>query len=438
MGGLPRRGGRPTRVTQDVTHGQAATRKGRPQVPTGSALAFLEGSMSLRRYEADSLQSTDPVDGKTLLARYDIPIARRSLDRESVAGRPRGLWRWSELLPVRDQAYLCTLGEGATPLLEVPRLAARLGLPGLRVKAESLNPTGSFKARGMAVAVSRAAELGVTHLIAPSAGNAGGALAAYAAVAGLPATIVMPADAPTVNQTEVLVNGGRLILLDGLISDCGRLVRHLSAKLNAFDVATLREPYRVEGKKTLGFELAEDFGWDLPDAVVYPTGGGTGLIGMWKAFDELEALGMLGSQRPRMFAVQSEGCAPIVRAFESGAQFAEPWAGASTRAAGIRVPSALGDHLMLEILRQSGGAAVSVPETEIEDMQGVAASLGAGFLSLESAAALAALPALRERGLIERRDRIAVFDTAAGFKSVAPQRELPRPVANDPAAWDRL
>lgn len=394
--------------------------------------------MSHRRYPADVLQSTDPADAKTLLARYDIEAAGVSLNRESVARRSRGLWRWNELLPVRDRAFVSTLGEGGTPLLEAPRLAKKLALPVLRLKAESLNPTGSFKARGMAVAVSRAAELGARHLIAPSAGNAGGALAAYAAVAGLSATVVMPADAPRVNQYEVLVNGGRLILLEGLISDCGKLARHLGQKLSAFDVATLREPYRVEGKKTLGFEIAEDFGWTLPDAVVYPTGGGTGLIGMWKAFDELEALGMIGSERPRMFAIQSDGCAPIVRAFDAGARFAEPWADATTRAAGIRVPSALGDHLILDILRQSGGAAISVPEPAIADMQRLAASLGTGFLSLESAAALAALPALRDRGLIEQRDRIVVFDTAAGFKSVDPDYDLPRPVANDPAAWDRL
>ena len=411
---------------------------GTASLATGSTLTHLEGAMSAARYEPDLLHSTDPVDGKTLLARYDVASARKTLSRESIARRRGGLWRWLEMLPVRDHRFVHTLGEGGTPLLDAPRLGADLGLTRLHVKAESLNPTGSFKARGMAVAVSRAAELGARRLIAPSAGNAGGALAAYAAAAGLPATVVMPADAPTINQCEVLVCGAQLVLLEGLISDCGKLARVLGERSGAFDLATLREPYRVEGKKTLGYELAEDFGWELPDAVVYPTGGGTGLIGMWKAFDELEALGMIGPRRPRMVAVQSEGCAPIVRAFDQGDAFATPWAAATTAAAGIRVPAALGDHLILEAVRRSGGTAVAVPEPDIFAMQSRAAALGAGYLSLETAAALAALPALVGSGAIGRTDRIAVFDTAAGFKSVEPAVDLPRPVPNDPDAWNRL
>ncbi len=407
-------------------------------MPTGSLLAHLEGSMSGAKYDSGVLQTTDPLDGKTLLARYDLVSARRTVDRASIAKRRGGLWRWLELLPVRDQRFVLTLGEGGTPLLEAPRLAASLGLTRLHVKAESLNPTGSFKARGMAVAVSRAAELGARRLVAPSAGNAGGALAAYAAAAGLPATVVMPADAPAINQCEVLVCGAQLILLEGLISDCGRLARFLAGHWGAFDLATLREPYRVEGKKTLGYELAEDFGWELPDAVVYPTGGGTGLIGMWKAFDELEALGMIGSGRPRMVAVQAEGCAPIVRAFERGDAFAEPWIDARTAAAGLRVPSALGDHLILDAVRRSGGVALAIPEPEISGMQSRAAFLGTGYLSLETAAALAAIPVLLERGVIGRTDRVAVFDTAAGFKSREPAIELPRPVPNSEEAWEEL
>ncbi|HEX9100235.1 MAG TPA: threonine synthase [Candidatus Dormibacteraeota bacterium] len=405
------------------------------QDDTASTLAFLEGSRSQVRYGADELRSTDPADGRTLLARYDLDRARSRLTREVVAGRRGGLWRWEELLPLRRRSFVTSLGEGATPLLPPARLAGKLGLSGLHIKAESLNPTGSFKARGMAVAVSRAAELGATHVVAPSAGNAGGALAAYAAAAGLRATVVMPADAPIANQLEALACGARLILMDGLISDCGKLARMLAEKAGAFDMATLREPYRVEGKKTLGFELAEDFGWNLPDAVVYPTGGGTGLIGMWKAFDELEAIGLIGPMRPRMFAVQSEGCAPIVRAFEQGAEFAEPWLDAKTRAAGIRVPSALGDHLILECLRRSGGGAIAVPEAEIEAMQAYAAGQGVGYLCLESAAALAALPVLRERGLIGRDERVALFDTGAGFKSEPSSMKRPAVVPNDPAAW---
>jgi threonine synthase len=406
-----------------------------PGERTASALSHLEGSLSRSRYGADELRGTDPIDGRTLLARYDLERARRTLTRASVAARRRGVWRWEELLPVRRRSIIATLGEGSTALLPPGRLARTLGIAGLHIKTESLNPTGSFKARGMAVAVSRAAELGAAHLVVPSAGNAAGALAAYAAAAGVRATVVMPADAPAANQVEVLACGARLLLLDGLISDCGKLARLISESSGAFDMATLREPYRVEGKKTLGFELAEDFGWSLPDAVVYPTGGGTGLVGMWKAFDELEALGLVGAERPRMFAIQSDGCAPIVRAFEKGAEFAEPWAHATTRAAGIRVPSALGDHLILELLRRSGGGALAVPEDEIAAMQGFVSRHGAGYLSLETAAAMAALPILRERGLLNARERVAVFDTGAGFKSEAGGFERPTVVANDASTW---
>lgn len=402
---------------------------------TGSTLAYLEGSMSKARYPADELHGTDPTDGRALLARYDLEAAGQRITPQAMRARRGGLWRWEELLPVRARSFVTTLGEGGTPLLPPGRLASRLGLSRLHIKAESLNPTGSFKARGMAVAVSRAAELGVDHLVVPSAGNAAGALAAYAAAGGVRATVVMPADAPLANMQEALFCGARLLLLDGLISDCARLARFISDQTGAFDIATLREPYRVEGKKTMGYELAEHFAWELPDAIVYPTGGGTGLIGMWKAFEELEALGWIGSARPRMFAVQSEGCAPIVRAFETGAETAEPWVGATTRAAGIRVPSALGDHLILQILRRSKGAAIAIDEAAIAHMQAYAARGGAGFLSLESCAALAALTALVERGLLGRNERIVVFDTGAGFKSEAPAMELPAAMPNDPAAW---
>jgi threonine synthase len=404
---------------------------------TGSTLDFLQGSLSGAIYDADVLQTVAD-DGRTLLARYDLGRARLSITVETLAARRGGLWRWLELLPVRRRRFITSLGEGGTPLLPPGRLAAHLGLGSMRIKAESLNPTGSFKARGMAVAVSRAVELGATHLVAPSAGNAGGALAAYAAAAGATATVVMPADAPPANQHEVMVAGARLVLLDGLISDCGRLARFISEHAGAFDVATLREPYRVEGKKTLGFELAEDLGWELPDAIVYPTGGGTGLIGMWKAFDELERVGVIGSARPRMFAVQAEGCAPIVRAFEQGASFAEAWSGATTRAAGIRVPGALGDHLILDTLRRSGGGAMAVPESELVSMQALAGGLGAGFIGLETAAALAAVPELLARGELDRNESVVVFDTGSGFKSEPPEVSLPRPLPNDPGAWEEL
>jgi threonine synthase len=383
---------------------------------------------------------TDPEDGRPLLARYHAGAASRTLTAASLRDRPTGgLWRWREMLPVRDDAFVRYLGEGATPLVPSGRLGAALGFEDLLVKAESLNPTGSFKARGMAVAVSRAVELGAMRLVAPSAGNAAGALAAYAAAAGVGATVVMPADAPLANQQEVVVCGADLVLMDGLISDCGRLARHLADRLDMFDLSTLKEPYRVEGKKTMGYEVAEDLEWQLPDAIVFPTGGGTGIVGMWKAFGELQDLGLVGPERPRIYCVQAEGCAPIVRAFERGERFAEPWVGAKTRAAGIRVPGAVGDFLILDALRQSGGGAVAVPEREIEEMQRFAASRGAGFPGLETSAALAALPALRARRLVDAYERVVVFDTGAGFKSEAPvDLPLPEPVASDPAAWDSV
>jgi threonine synthase len=405
--------------------------------PTGSCLAGLEGSLSGRTYQADSLIGLDPADGRPLLARYDLGQVAESLDRESLASRRGGgLWRWRELLPVRDWACVATLGEGGCPLLPVPRLGSALGLRDLRLKAESLNPTGSFKARGMAVAVSRAVELGARHLVTPSAGNAGGALAAYAARAGVSATVVMPVDAPAANQDEVVIAGGTLLLLDGLISDCGRLAALLAKELGAFDLSTLKEPYRLEGKKTMGYELAEDLDWELPDVVVYPTGGGTGLVGMWKAFAELEQLGLISSRRPRLVSVQAEGCAPIVRAFAAGERFATLWRGAKTAAAGLRVPGALGDFLILDAIRASGGTALSVTEREIFAMQGLVATRTGLFSGLETAAAVAALPHLLDSGAISAGERVVVFDTGSGFKSPPPARRSgPAPIPNDEAAW---
>ncbi len=408
--------------------------------PTGSVLSQLEGALSGQIYEADHLVGLDPTDGKPLLPRYDLTKAVKTLTAGSVASRTAGgLWRWHELLPVRHWEFVVHVGEGSTPLLPARRLGSQLGLSSLLLKSESTNPTGSFKARGMAVAVSRAVELGVSHLVAPSAGNAGGALAAYAAAAGVRATVVMPADSPQANQSEVLIAGADLILLDGLISDCGGLARLIAESLGAFDMSTLKEPYRVEGKKTMGFELAEQLGWRLPDAIVYPTGGGTGLIGMWKAFDELQALGLIGAERPRMFSVQAEGCAPIVRAFAEGQRFVAAWDNAATSAAGIRVPSAVGDFLILDCLRDSKGAAVAVPEHELAGMQRRLATAGAGYLSLETAAAVAAVPMLLEARRIDRDDVVVVFDTGAGFKS-EPPRDLPIPLRapNDPGKWDEI
>jgi threonine synthase len=378
----------------------------------------------------------DPADQRPLLARYELGRAAQTLSRESIiARRSGGLWRWAELLPVRRWESVLYLGEGSTALQPAPRLARWLGLPGLTVKRESLNPTGSFKARGMAVAVSRAVELGARHLVAPSAGNAGGALAAYAAAAGVRATVIMPADAPQANQVEVLATGAELLLLDGLISDCGRLARLIADETGAFDLSTLKEPYRVEGKKTMGFELAEQLDWNLPEAIVYPTGGGTGVVGMWKAFDELETLGLIGSKRPRMFCVQAEGCAPLVRAFRDGARFATPWANASTAASGLRVPSAVGDFLILDAVRKSGGAALVVPESEMVEMQGRLGSLGLGYVSLETAAAAAGLHALMESGLVSRDESVVLFDTGAGFKSEHAANPAQQVIANDEDVW---
>ena len=407
--------------------------------PTGSALSHLEGGLSGRRYEADQLIGVDPSDGKPLLARYDLEAAIKTLTPAGLAARPAGgLWRWHELLPVRSWESVTYMGEGSTPLQRVRRLGADLGLANLFLKRESLNPTGSFKARGMAVAVSRALELGAKRLVAPSAGNAGGAMAAYASAAGLRATVVMPSDAPSANALEVLIAGADLVLLDGLISDCGRLARAIADRLGAFDLSTLKEPYRVEGKKTMGLELAEQFGWSLPDAIVYPTGGGTGLVGIWKAFDELETMGLIGAARPRMFAVQTEGCAPIVRAFDQGSRFADPWPDASTEAAGLRVPGAVGDFLILDCLRASGGAAVAVPEADLRPTQARVARSEGGFVSLETAAAVAALPYLVEAHRLDKDDRVVLFDTGAGFKSEPPPIDLPAAVSADASRWDEV
>ena len=405
--------------------------------PTGSCLMDLEGSLSGESYPADQVNGTSPVDGRPLLARYDLAAAATTLTRAALAERRSGgLWRWTEILPVRKWKHVASLGEGSCPLFPAHRLGSALGLPNLMVKAESLNPTGSFKARGMAVAVSRAVELGVTRLVVASAGNAAGALAAYAACAGVAATVVMPADAPMANQIEVVIQGAKLVLLEGLISDCGRLARVIAEQLHAFDMSTLREPYRLEGKKTMGLELAEELDWSLPDAVVYPTGGGTGLVGMWKAFDELEKIGLIASRRPRMISVQAAGCAPIARAFQAGDRFATPWEDASTEAAGIRVPGPIGDFLVLDAIRRSGGTAVTVDERAIAEMQAFMSSRTGLFVGLETAAAAAALPTLVECGAVSKNERVVLFDTGSGFKSSPPSGlELPRPVMNDPGRW---
>ena len=407
-----------------------------PREPAGSALSHLEGALSGERYDADETIGLDPADGRPLLARYDLDRSATTLTRESLARRRGGgMWRWRELLPVRDPEWIVHLGEGATPLLEAPALGRALGAPRLALKAEGLNPTGSFKARGMAAAVSRAVELGTRSFVAPSAGNAGGALAAYGAAAGAEVTVVMPVDVPRANREEALACGARLILVDGLIDDCGRLAGRIAAETGALDLSTLKEPYRAEGKKTMGLELAEDLGWALPDVVVYPTGGGTGIVGIWKAWGELEGIGLIGPRRPRLVSVQARGCAPIVRAFEGGERFAEPWLGATTRAGGIRVPAAVGDFMILDALRESGGTAVAVDEHEIGATQLLAGRLGAGYVSPETGGALAALPLLSRRGELDPREEVVVFDTGIGQK-YEPPPGLPGPVVAEPDAQD--
>jgi threonine synthase len=400
------------------------------EVVLHSALTHLECPECGRRYDADQPQ-TFCADCKgsarghsPLLARYDLEQARRSLDPSTgsgrgpkrVAARPRGLWRWGEILPVRGDAFRISLGEGDTPFLKAERLGNKLGAQSLFIKDESTNPTGSFKARGLVMAVARAAELGLTEFVIPTAGNAGGALAAYAARAGLKAHIFMPRDAPPANQAEVRAFGADLILVDGLISDAGRLAAAQAREHGWFDVSTFKEPYRVEGKKTMGLEIAEHFQWDLPEVIIYPTGGGTGLVGMWKAFAELEALGWLGAKRPRMVTVQAEGCAPIVRAFEQGAEQAEFWEGARTIAAGLRVPGPFADRLILRALRESGGTALSVTDAEIGDSQGEMARLEGVFAAPEGAAALAALKHLLASGWVKPAERVVLFNTGTGLK----------------------
>ncbi|HXF38821.1 MAG TPA: threonine synthase [Blastocatellia bacterium] len=354
--------------------------------------------------------------GKPLMVAYDLERASETLTRESLAGRVASLWRYREVLPVEDPNNVLTLGEGMTPLLKADRLGAELGMSNLFIKDESLNPTASFKARGMAVAISMAKELGVKKLAVPSAGNAAGALAAYAAKAGIPAFIFMPNDTPTANIVECRQMGAHVELIDGLITDCGKIVAERKQAEGWFDVSTLKEPYRVEGKKTMGYELAEQMNWELPDVILYPTGGGTGLIGMWKAFDEMQRMGWIGSRRPRMVTVQAEGCAPIVQAFAAGATAGADIPNAHTIAAGLRVPKAVGDFIMLDVLRKSGGTAVSVTDDELLAAVKVIGSAEGIFAAPEGAACLPALKQLLARGDVDRTDRVVLFNTGSGLK----------------------
>lgn len=378
-------------------------------------MIHFECSRTGERYPADKLLNLSAA-GAPLLARYDLELAARTLTQSSLAGRRNDIWRYREVMPVTAGSEPVSLGEGGAPLRAVPRLRELLGCSRLYVKDESVNPTGSFKARGLAAAVNGALQRGARSFAIPTAGNAGGALAAYAAAAGVPAYVFMPRDTPQAFVTECRAYGATVELVDGLITDCGKVVAERKDAAGWHDVSTLKEPFRLEGKKTMGYELAEQFDFELPDVILYPTGGGTGLIGMWKAFDEMEALGWIGSARPRMVSVQAAGCAPVVRAFETGADTAEPWPDAHTVASGLRVPAAVGDFLMLRILRESGGHALAVDDAEMIAAAHEMARYTGMFPAPEGGACLAALHRLFEVDLVHRDERIVLFNTGSGYK----------------------
>jgi threonine synthase len=379
-------------------------------------VTHLECAACAARHEARRLHNLCTECGKPLLVRYDLKSAATSLTKESLKERGPDLWRYREVLPVDQAENIVTLGEGFTPLVRASRLGTRMRLSHLYIKDEGQNPTQSFKARGMTAAVSMAKELGVEKLAVPSAGNAAGALAAYAARAGLEAHIFMPSDTPRANVVECEQTGAHVTLMDGLITDCGAEVGRRKEAEGWFDVSTLKEPYRIEGKKTMGYELAEQFDWELPDVILYPTGGGTGLIGMWKAFDEMEQMGWIGSKRPRMVTVQAAGCAPIVRAFEEGKRFADEFPNAQTTASGLRVPKAIGDFLILDALRASGGTAIAVTDGElIAATKEIGAAEGI-FCAPEGAACLPALRKMLDDGSVKSDERVVLFNTGSGVK----------------------
>jgi len=381
-------------------------------------VTHLECAACGTKHEARRLHNLCTQCGKPLLVRYDLNRAAATLTKESVRGRAPDLWRYREVLPVEQDANIVTFGEGFTPLLRASRLGTQIGLRRLYIKDEGQNPTQSFKARGMAVAVSMAKELGAQKLAVPSAGNAAGALAAYAARAGLEAHIFMPSDTPRANVIECEQTGAQVTLMEGLITDCGAEVGRRKEAEGWFDVSTLKEPYRIEGKKTMGYELAEQFDWDLPDVIMYPTGGGTGLIGMWKAFDEMEQMGWIGSNRPRMVTVQAAGCQPIVRAFEEGKRFADEFPNAHTTASGLRVPKAVGDFLIIDALRASGGTAIAVTDEELLAATKEIGTAEGIFCAPEGAACLPALRRLLEDGSVKQDERVVLFNTGSGVKYV--------------------
>ena len=382
-----------------------------------SFVTHLECADCARKYPAGQLHNLCTDCHRPLWVRYDLDRLREQCPVESLAGRPSDLWRYRELLPYADAANVVSLGETATPILSASRLGSELGMTHLQIKDESRLPTGSFKARGMAMAITMANELGIRRVACPTAGNAGGAMAAYASRAGMESFVFMPDDTPMINLKETHLAGARVFRVNGLINDCGRLVGEGREPMGWFDLSTLKEPYRIEGKKTMGLELAEQLGWELPDVILYPTGGGTGLIGMWKAFAELEAIGWLPSgKRPRMIACQSEGCAPIVRAFEAGEKHAPPFENAHTVASGLRVPVAVGDFMILNAVRESGGCAVTAPESCISVWMERLAKLEGLAICPETAICMGALDQLLAGGAIQPGERVLVFNTGGAMK----------------------
>src|SRR5690242_8163451 len=384
-----------------------------------SFVTHLECAMTGERHEADQVHNLSRA-GKPLLVRYDLAGVRKAFSKETLAQRPPDLWRYRELLPVRRPADIVSLGEAVTPIVPMPRLSAKLGGGDILVKDEGRLPTGSFKARGLVMAVSMAKALGIKHMAMPTNGNAGAALAAYASRAGIKTTVFCPEDTPEVNVSEIELQGATVYRVNGLIDDCGKIVGEGKAKVGWFDTSTLKEPYRIEGKKTMGLELCEQLGWDVPDIILYPTGGGTGLIGMWKAFAELEAIGFIGSKRPRMVAVQAEGCAPMVRAWEKGEEHAPRFENAHTIASGIRVPQAVGDFLILRAVRESGGFAIAVSDEAIQDGVNEVARDEGFLLCPEGAATYAAYKQALADGRIGRHERAMLFNCATGLKYPLP------------------
>ncbi len=408
-----------------------------PNRPMPSFVSHLESALDGTTFDAHTIQTTHR--GRPLWVRYDLDAVGDALTKAQLRDRPPTMWRYRELLPPRDDASIVSLGEGMSPTLPCPRLGDRLGLDDLWIKDEAQLPTGTFKVRGLSAALTMATELGIDRVALPTAGNAGGATAVYAARAGIEAFIFMPDDAPAVNRYEAALAGAHVFLVNGLITDCGAIVEAGKERIGWFEVSTMKEPYRIEGKKTMGLELAEQFAWDLPDVILYPTGGGTGLVGMWKAFQELAALGWVDPDAlPRMVAVQSDGCYPIVRAFEQGKRFAEPFDNAQTVAPGIRVPKAVGDFMVLDALRESGGRAVAVPDAQITSWMQLATSTEGLSVGPEAAACVGAAQQGAEAGWLRPDDRVVIFNCGAAQKYPdVMARALPH-IDKDAPDWDRI